>query len=222
MFHLGADEHRWTYPIQRTSTQLRGHFGVIEVDQWGIGPGMKAESLWIDTGPAQESRPPLEEDVRAEVAVLGGGIAGITTALLLVEAGAEAVLLEAGRLAQGVSGYTTAKVTSQHGAIYSRLRSKHGANVARTYGQANEAALGWIAERIEGDGIECDFRRQPAYLYTSEASSRGKLEKEAEAAVDACLPASLVEETPLPYGRRRRPLRRPSRVPHPQVLAGSG
>jgi glycine/D-amino acid oxidase-like deaminating enzyme/nitrite reductase/ring-hydroxylating ferredoxin subunit len=160
---------------------------------------MKAESFWIDTGPAQESRPPLEEDVRAEIAVIGGGIAGITTALLLVEAGAETVLLEAGRLAQGVSGYTTAKVTSQHGAIYSRLRSKHGADVARTYGQANEAALGWIAERIEGDGIECDFRRQPAYLYTSEGSSRGKLEKEAEAAVDAGLPASLVEETPLPY-----------------------
>jgi glycine/D-amino acid oxidase-like deaminating enzyme/nitrite reductase/ring-hydroxylating ferredoxin subunit len=160
---------------------------------------MKAESFWIDTGPAQSSRPPLEGEVRAEVAVLGGGIAGITTALLLAEADVDVVLLEAGQLAHGVSGYTTAKVTSQHGAIYSRLRSRFGADVARTYGQANEEALAWIAERIERDGIDCDFRRQPAYLYASEPSSREKLEKEAEAAVEAGLPASLVETTPLPY-----------------------
>jgi glycine/D-amino acid oxidase-like deaminating enzyme/nitrite reductase/ring-hydroxylating ferredoxin subunit len=161
---------------------------------------VKAESFWIDNGPARDPRPSLEGSEQAEVAVLGGGIVGITTALLLAEEGVDVVLLESGRLARGVSGYTTAKVTSQHGMIYSRLRSKHGAEAARVYGQANEAALAWIAERIERDGIECDFRRQPAYLYMSEGGSRGKLEKEVEAAIEAGLPASLVEETPLPYG----------------------
>ena len=160
---------------------------------------MKAESLWIDTGPAQSPHPRLKGEVRAEVAVLGGGIAGVTTALLLAEAGVSVVLLEAGRLAHGVSGYTTAKVTSQHGAIYARLRSRFGAEVARAYGQANEQGLAWIAERIERDGIDCDLRRQPAYLYASEGSSRSQIEKEAEAAIEAGLPAELVETTPLPY-----------------------
>jgi glycine/D-amino acid oxidase-like deaminating enzyme/nitrite reductase/ring-hydroxylating ferredoxin subunit len=162
---------------------------------------VKAESFWIDSGSVQrQRRPGLKREERAEVAVLGGGIVGITTALLLAEEGIDVVLVEAGRLAQGVSGYTTAKVTSQHGMIYSQLRSKHGAEAARTYGQANEAGLAWIAERVERDGIECDFRRQAAYLYMSEGGSRGKLEKETEAAIEAGLPASLVEETPLPYG----------------------
>ncbi|HEX8688727.1 MAG TPA: FAD-binding oxidoreductase, partial [Solirubrobacterales bacterium] len=124
---------------------------------------MKSESVWIDTGPAQPARSRLQGRVRADVAVLGGGIVGITTALLLGEEGVDVVLVEAAGLARGVTGHTTAKVTSQHGMIYSRLRSRFGADGARAYAAANEAGLAWVAERADRDGIECDFRRRPAY-----------------------------------------------------------
>ena len=157
------------------------------------------ESVWIDTGPEQPSLPRLEESVQANVVVLGGGIVGITTALLLKEAGMRVVLLEANQLARGVTGHTTAKVSSQHGMIYSPLRSKFGVEGARTYGAANEAALDWIAGRVERDGIDCDFRRLPSYAYISEGGDRSQAEQEAEAAQEAGLPATLVEETPLPY-----------------------
>ncbi|HKG02003.1 MAG TPA: FAD-dependent oxidoreductase [Conexibacter sp.] len=162
-------------------------------------PTAKRTSLWVDTAPAPRLHPQLDGDVRADVCVIGGGFVGITTALLLAEAGASVVLLEAGRLAGGTSGYTTAKVTSQHGLIYDALRSKHGAETARRYGEANEAALAWISARVERDGIECDFRRRSAYVYVTDASDRAQVEREAEAAIDAGLPATLVEETPLPY-----------------------
>ena len=156
-------------------------------------------SVWIGTAAEQPSFPRLDEDVQAEVAVIGGGIVGITTALLLAEAGVDVALLEAGRLARGVTGHTTAKVTSQHGLAYAGLRSRFGAEGARTYAQVNEAALAWIAARVEEDGIECDFRRQPAYVYIGEGGDRSSLEREVEAALEAGLPASLVETTPLPY-----------------------
>ncbi len=159
----------------------------------------KAASVWIETGPAQPALPELDHDVRADVAVLGGGIVGITTALLLAEAGVEVVLLEANQLARGVSGYTTAKVSSQHGLIYDTLRSKFGSDGARTYAQANEAALAWMAERVERDGIDCDFRRLPSYAYVTSSSQRSQVEDEVEAALEAGLSASLVETTPLPY-----------------------
>jgi glycine/D-amino acid oxidase-like deaminating enzyme/nitrite reductase/ring-hydroxylating ferredoxin subunit len=156
-------------------------------------------SVWVETGPAQPEFPELEDQVRADVAVIGGGIVGITTALLLTEAGARVVLLEADRLVHGVTGHTTAKVTSQHGLIYDRLRSRLGADAARTYGQANEAALAWIAERVERDAIDCDFRRRVAYAYATSASERSQLESEAQAASAAGLPAWLSETAPLPF-----------------------
>jgi glycine/D-amino acid oxidase-like deaminating enzyme/nitrite reductase/ring-hydroxylating ferredoxin subunit len=160
---------------------------------------MKHASVWIDSGPHPPARPRLEASTDADVAVIGGGIVGITTALLLQEAGVRAVLLEAGRLAGGVSGYTTAKVSSQHGMIYERLRSGFGADGARAYGAANEAALAWIADRVERDVIDCDFRRRASYAYLGPGADRANAEREAEAALAAGLPASFVEETPLPY-----------------------
>src|SRR5215204_3611251 len=133
---------------------------------------MQRQSVWIATDPDQAPLPQLQGEGRADVAVVGGGIVGVTTALLLGEAGADVVLLDAGRLARGVTGHTTAKVTSQHGLIYDRLRSDFGRDCTRAYGEANEAALAWIADRVESDAIECDFRRRPAYVYASDASER--------------------------------------------------
>ena len=156
-------------------------------------------SAWLATRPEPRSFPTLDRDARADVAVLGGGIVGITTALLLREAGLDVVLLEADRLAHGVSGHTTAKVTSQHGLVYARLRARFGAEGARSYAEANQAALEWIADRVASDAIECDFRRRPAYAYVTSERSRGKLEDEARAADEAGLPAWLAETVPLPF-----------------------
>jgi glycine/D-amino acid oxidase-like deaminating enzyme/nitrite reductase/ring-hydroxylating ferredoxin subunit len=160
---------------------------------------MKHGSIWIETAPASRAFGPLEEHAFADVAVLGGGIVGITAALRLQQAGARVVLLEAGPIATGVSGQSTAKVTSQHGLVYARLADRFGSDAARRYGSANERALGWIAERVESDGIDCDFRRRPAYAYVSGAAGLEQLQREAQAATLAGLPAALVQSTPLPF-----------------------
>jgi glycine/D-amino acid oxidase-like deaminating enzyme/nitrite reductase/ring-hydroxylating ferredoxin subunit len=156
-------------------------------------------SVWIDTGPPQPAFARLDRDVDADVAVIGGGIVGITTALLLAEAGSSVVLVEADRLGHGVTGHTTAKVSSQHGMIYAQLRSRFGARGARTYGQANEAALTWIAGRVQRHAIDCDFRRRSSYAYVTTPSARSQAEKEVRAAREAGLPAQLTDTTPLPY-----------------------
>jgi glycine/D-amino acid oxidase-like deaminating enzyme/nitrite reductase/ring-hydroxylating ferredoxin subunit len=109
------------------------------------------------------------------------------------------VLLEADRLAHGVSGHTTAKVTSQHGLIYARLQARFGADGARAYAEANQAALEWIAARVAADGIDCDFRRRPAFAYVTSSRARSKVEDEVQAAQAAGLPASLAETLPLPF-----------------------
>jgi glycine/D-amino acid oxidase-like deaminating enzyme/nitrite reductase/ring-hydroxylating ferredoxin subunit len=153
---------------------------------------MTRGSVWLESGVKAPSYGRLETDISADVVVLGGGIVGVTTALIAHEAGARVVLLEADRIGHGVSGHTTAKVSSQHGAIYAGL----GPDAARTYGQANEAALEWVASRVADDGIECDFRRRASYVY----GPRPDMQREALAAAAAGLPAALVETTPLPFG----------------------
>src|SRR3712207_3133999 len=105
------------------------------------------ESLWV-ASTAATSYPALGDSPRVDVAVIGAGIAGLTTALMLKRAGKTVAVIESRRVAEGVTGYTTAKVTSQHGLIYRDLVSTFGEEGAGIYGTSNEAAKEWIADLV--------------------------------------------------------------------------
>ncbi|MEA2431217.1 MAG: hypothetical protein QOI19_1690, partial [Thermoleophilaceae bacterium] len=158
----------------------------------------KNTSLWVDSAP-QTDYPALTPGVHVDIAVLGGGIAGLTTALLLKRDGARVAVVEAGRVGAGVTAYTTAKVTSLHGIQYQSVESSFGDDGARTYAEANEAGLERVAAFVDELGIDCDFRRKPAFTYAEDESDRGTIEDEVEAARRAGLDASFTTETDLPW-----------------------
>lgn len=135
----------------------------------------------------------------AEVAVVGAGISGLTTALMLAREGRSVTVIDQNRIGSGTTGNTTAKITSQHGSTYARISRTHGNDGARVYGEANERAKEWIASLVEEEGIDCDFRRRDAYLYAFDESERSQVESEAEAAIEAGLPAELLADAPLPF-----------------------
>lgn len=85
--------------------------------------------------------PMLMQDITVDVAVVGGGMAGILTAYLLKEQGVHVAVLEADRIGGGQTGKTTAKITSQHGVIYQKLLSKHGREAAEKYSLENQKAI---------------------------------------------------------------------------------
>ncbi len=158
----------------------------------------KRTSLWLDT--AEESRfPRLDRPLSVDVAVLGGGIVGISTALLLKRAGMTVAVIEADRIGTGVTGHTTAKLTSLHGLAYTRISSSFGDDGARAYGEANQAGIEQVAQWVEEERIDCDFRRKPNYTYASSRESLDDVEREVEVAQRAGLPASYTEQTDLPY-----------------------
>jgi len=138
-------------------------------------------------------------NVSVDVAILGGGITGLTAAVLLKGLGKTVAVIEARRIAEGVTGHTTAKVTSQHKLIYDQLIQKHGEEKARLYAEANEAAIDCIEAFVNEKGIDCDFRRLPAFVYTESEEYLGQLQSEVEAAQRVGLPASFVEQAPLPF-----------------------
>jgi glycine/D-amino acid oxidase-like deaminating enzyme/nitrite reductase/ring-hydroxylating ferredoxin subunit len=146
-------------------------------------------SYWAKSAPG-DGYPPLEHDLECEVAVIGGGIVGVSAALELAREGARVALLEARSIGSGATGYTTAKVSSLHGLTYARLESSLGADVARAYGEANEAGLAEIAARVEELAIDCDFRRKPNYTYTESERGASAVMKEVGAAKRAGLPAT--------------------------------
>jgi glycine/D-amino acid oxidase-like deaminating enzyme/nitrite reductase/ring-hydroxylating ferredoxin subunit len=157
-------------------------------------------SYWVATMPETGFPSYQGGDLEVDVAVLGGGITGLTTALLLVQAGASVAVIEAGRIACGVTGYTTAKVTSLHGLTYAKLISgTFGAQGARTYGEANQAGLELIARLVEELRIDCDFERLPAFTYTEDPQRVSAIEEEVEAAQQAGLPASFSTQIGLPF-----------------------
>src|SRR3954464_8525250 len=158
----------------------------------------KNTSLWVDTAPGTDY-PALTPGVHVDVAVLGGGIAGLTTALLLKRDGAKVAVVEAGRVGAGVTAYTTAKVTSLHGIQYQSVRSSFGEDGARAYAEANEAGLARVAQWVDELAIDCDFRRKPAFTYAEDEDDVWQIEDEVEAALAAGLPASMTTETDLPW-----------------------
>ena len=143
--------------------------------------------------------PQLDRPLSVDVAVLGGGIVGISTALLLKRAGMTVAVVEADRVGAGVTGHTTAKLSSLHGLTYDRLASSFGDDGARAYGEANQAGIEQIAQWVESEAIDCDFRRKPNYTYVTSRERLEDVEREVAAAQRAGLPASYTEETDLPY-----------------------
>jgi glycine/D-amino acid oxidase-like deaminating enzyme len=154
-------------------------------------------SLWMDTVPGPDrSGTPLPAE--AEVVVVGAGIAGLTTAYLLAEAGRSVLVLEARTVAGGVSGHTTAKLSAQHALIYALLTERLGAAAAAGCGASQLAALEWVRSTSQALDIDCELERTDSYVYTTDPSRCGALREEAAAARAAGLPASYTRTVDLP------------------------
>ena len=137
---------------------------------------------------------PLNGDIKTNVLIIGGGMAGILCAHMLDQAGVDYTLLEADRICGGVTGNTTAKITSQHGLIYDKLIRQFGTERAKLYLEASQKALEQYRSLCKS--IDCDFEEKDSFVYST--TNRSKIEQEAAAAERLGFPAEFVTELPLP------------------------
>ena len=98
------------------------------------------KSVWTDMIKLPEFNT-LKGDVKTDVLIIGGGLCGILCEYFLDKAGVDYVLVEGGKIASGVTKNTTAKITSQHGIIYSKLCRSFGDEMAAKYLKANQNAV---------------------------------------------------------------------------------
>ena len=155
-------------------------------------------SVWSETEPAPR-HPPLSGDTTADVAIIGGGLTGVTAALLLQRAGQRVALIESRRIGKGETGKTTAHLSLVLDTRYRTLISRFGADGARLAAEGHRAAIERIARFSEEEAIRCDFRRVPGFLYAERPEEKEELVHEAEAVRRLGIAATLTEDVPLPF-----------------------
>jgi glycine/D-amino acid oxidase-like deaminating enzyme len=156
-------------------------------------------SLWLAdraNSPAPPS-PLLEADRQADVVVVGAGITGLVTAVLLARAGKSVLVLEAHSVGAGTTGNTTAKISLLQGSKLSKIVGKHGPQRARQYVDGNREGQGWLIGHCEAHGIS--VQREDAFTYAQSEKGVPQARAELEACKAAGLPVEWVDDADVPF-----------------------
>jgi glycine/D-amino acid oxidase-like deaminating enzyme len=156
------------------------------------------QSLWRESYPEQ-SYARLTAEIEVDVAVIGAGITGLTTAYLLKQVGKTVAVLDKATVGGGTSGRTTGKVTSQHNLIYDELTERLGIEQARAYAEINQAAVEKVAAIVKAEKLDCGWQMEDNYVYTTEPDKVESFRRETRAASSLGLPAVFQTESPLPF-----------------------
>ncbi|HJW56748.1 MAG TPA: FAD-dependent oxidoreductase [Burkholderiaceae bacterium] len=157
-------------------------------------------SIW-DVARETNAFPMLSSDLSVDVAVIGGGITGITAAAELMRAGRTVAVLEAARIGAGTTGRATGNLYAMLDESLFKLGKKWGDDIVEMVVRSRSSAIDLIERNITDFHIECDFARQPWVLYTIHGSpaDQDRIENEYNAARGAGLDTRLVKDLPLPY-----------------------
>jgi glycine/D-amino acid oxidase-like deaminating enzyme/nitrite reductase/ring-hydroxylating ferredoxin subunit len=147
---------------------------------WEDRTSGSAEPSWF-----AEALPPqfqkLGSDVPADVAIVGAGISGMTTAYLLSRAGKKVAVIDDGNVASGETGRTTAHLTCALDDRYYNLEKAHGEQGARIAAESHMAAINTVESIARQEGISCDFERVDGYLFLDPTDEEESLRKELDA-----------------------------------------
>ena len=157
----------------------------------------RTTSLWTQTQDVLPE-PPMSSDLRADVCIVGAGIAGLTTAYLLARHGRRVIVIDDGPTAGGETCRTTAHLVTALDDRYAHLEELHGPDGARLAAESHAAAIDQIERIVHDEAIECDFTRLDGYLFVPPGDDPSQLARELEAAHRAGLAdVAWVERAPV-------------------------
>jgi glycine/D-amino acid oxidase-like deaminating enzyme len=142
------------------------------------------KSIW-ETYSAGSGFAPLNADITADVAIIGGGITGITAAQLIKNLGFKVAVLEAMQVGAANTGHSTGNLYVAVEEGFDTIQSKYNTDDLRTLINARGEALNLIEQNVGRFGIDCDFKKVTWYSYSVNEENKSKLEKILKAGQEA-------------------------------------
>jgi glycine/D-amino acid oxidase-like deaminating enzyme/nitrite reductase/ring-hydroxylating ferredoxin subunit len=182
---------------------------------------MTSKSVWMDVDvmPAAGSLP---GDLECDVAVIGAGIAGISTAYELSKRGKSVAVIDRGPIAGGMTSRTSAHLAPLCDDLVSEMMKVKGQEATKLFCDSHAAAVDRIEEIQNNEGIDCDFRRLDGYLFQGRHMPADIIDQELEAVRAVGAPVHRLVGLPLKDCGKRHVLRYPRQAAfHPlKYLAG--
>ncbi len=176
-----------------TSRQTVHEKPEMKSDIWELHTSGQRESSWFKDTVQPAKFEKLFENISVDVAIVGGGIAGVTTAYLISKSGKSVALLEDGYIGSGETGRTTAHITHALDDRYYNIEKNHGTNSAKIAAASHTSAIDFIDRTVREERIDCAFSRLNGYLFLDPTDNKSSLDKEIAALRNAGISSAKIE-----------------------------
>ncbi len=176
-----------------TSRQTVHEKPEMKSDIWELHTSGQRESSWFKDTVQPAKFEKLFENISVDVAIVGGGIAGVTTAYLISKSGKSVALLEDGYIGSGETGRTTAHITHALDDRYYNIEKNHGTNSAKIAAASHTSAIDFIDRTVSEERIDCAFSRLNGYLFLDPTDNKSSLDKEIAALRNAGISSAKIE-----------------------------
>jgi glycine/D-amino acid oxidase-like deaminating enzyme/nitrite reductase/ring-hydroxylating ferredoxin subunit len=182
---------------------------------------MTSKSLWMNVDVMPGAKP-IAADQQCDVAVIGSGIAGISTAYELSKRGKSVIVIDRGRIAGGMTSRTSAHLAPLCDDLVSEMIGLKGLEATKLFCESQAAAVDRIEEIQKAEKIDCDFRRLDGYLFQGRGMPADTIDKELDAVREVGAPVDRLVGVPFNGCEKRHVLRYPRQATfHPlKYLAG--
>lgn len=169
--------------------------GKDDLEEGNLTSG-KNKSCWFDETPSTQEFTTLQENTETDVVIIGGGLAGLTSAYCLANTGKKVLVVEDGHIGSGETGRTTAQIVTALDDRYFNMEKLFGLENTALIAESHRRAIDFIEEAINKESIACGFERVNGYLFLHASDHEESLQKELETMQRCGLKAELLHETP--------------------------
>jgi glycine/D-amino acid oxidase-like deaminating enzyme/nitrite reductase/ring-hydroxylating ferredoxin subunit len=187
----------------------------------GLKTDMRSSSLWMDVEVFPDA-PSLDKDIQCDVAVVGSGIAGLSTAYEIAGRGRSVIVIDRASICGGMTARTSAHLAPLCDDLMSEMKRLRGSEMAKTFYQSQAAAVDRIEAIQQDEKIACDFRRLDGYLFQGNDMAPDVIDQELDVLREIGAPVARIVGTPFAGTDKRHGLRYPGQATfHPlKYLSG--